>query len=110
MNKSLTLTVRMPAELKKRLEREAKYQGVSLNQLTNYMLTIQLTQLETISAIENKYPGIDIFFTLKIELPNQSLLYQIEGYTEEAEYKIDILENGEIQEVSVQKTVYDDEE
>jgi len=54
MNKSLTLTVRMPAELKKRLEREAKYQGVSLNQLTNYMLTIQLTQLETISAIENK--------------------------------------------------------
>ncbi|MBD3344256.1 MAG: toxin-antitoxin system HicB family antitoxin [Chitinivibrionales bacterium] len=35
MNKSLTLTVRMPAELKKRLEREAKYQGVPLNQLTN---------------------------------------------------------------------------
>ena len=44
----------MPSELKNRLEREAKYQGVSLNQLANYMLTIQLTQLETISALERK--------------------------------------------------------
>lgn len=61
MNKSLTLTVRMPAELKKRLEREAKYQGVSLNQLTNYMLTVQLTQLETISALEEKLSGKSIF-------------------------------------------------
>ncbi len=61
MNKSLTLTVRMPAELKKRLEREAKYQGVSLNQLTNYMLTVQLTQLETISALENKLSEKSIF-------------------------------------------------
>ncbi len=54
MNKSLTLTLRMPAELKRRLEREAKYQGVSLNQLTNYMLTVQLTQLETIDIFGNK--------------------------------------------------------
>ncbi|MDM8517229.1 toxin-antitoxin system HicB family antitoxin [Desulfobacterales bacterium HSG16] len=54
MNKSLTLTLRMPVDLKKRLEREAKYQGVSLNQLTNYMLTIQLTQLEMVSALDKK--------------------------------------------------------
>lgn len=54
MDKSLTLTLRMPADLRKRLEREAKYQGVSLNQLTNYMLTVQLTQLEMVSALEKK--------------------------------------------------------
>ncbi|QTA80819.1 Putative toxin-antitoxin system, antitoxin component, HicB-like [Desulfonema limicola] len=57
MNKSLTLTLRMPVDLKKRLEREAKYQGVSLNQLTNYMITVQLTQLETVSALEKKLTG-----------------------------------------------------
>ena len=44
----------MPVELKRRLEREARYQGVSLNQLTNYLLTIQLTQLELISDLENR--------------------------------------------------------
>ena len=54
MNKSLTLTLKMPVDLKKRLEREAKYQGVSLNELTNYMLTIQLTQMEMLSALDNK--------------------------------------------------------
>jgi len=53
----MTLTLRMPAELKKRLEREAKYQGVSLNQLSNYMLAVQLTQLETVSALETKLSG-----------------------------------------------------
>lgn len=57
MNKRLTLTLTIPAELKKRLEREAKYQGVSLNQLTNYMLAVQLTQMETISALETKLSG-----------------------------------------------------
>ena len=44
----------MPVELKQRLEREAKYQGVSLNQLANYMITVQLTQLETLSALDTK--------------------------------------------------------
>ena len=54
MSKSQVVTLRMPAELKRRLEREARYQGVSLNQLTNYLLTIQLTQLELISDLENR--------------------------------------------------------
>ncbi|MCB9088470.1 MAG: toxin-antitoxin system HicB family antitoxin [Calditrichae bacterium] len=54
MSKSQVVTLRMPAELKRRLEREARYQGVSLNQLTNYLLTIQLTQLEMISDLENR--------------------------------------------------------
>ncbi len=54
MNRTQVVTLRMPRELKSRLEREAKYQGVSMNQLTNYLLTIQLTQMETISALESR--------------------------------------------------------
>jgi len=54
MNRSHVLTLRMPAELKQRLQREAKYQGISVNQLSNYLLTIQLTQMETISSLETK--------------------------------------------------------
>jgi predicted HicB family RNase H-like nuclease len=44
LSKTRVVTLRMPAELKKRLEREAKYQGVSLNQLTNYLLNTILPQ------------------------------------------------------------------
>jgi len=47
-------TLRMPAELKQRLQREAKYQGVSVNQLTNYLIAVQLTQMETISSLETR--------------------------------------------------------
>ncbi len=54
MNNTKVVTLRMPVELKKRLQREAKYQGVSLNQLTNYLLNVQLTQIETISALESR--------------------------------------------------------
>jgi len=54
MNKTQVVTLRMPMELKKRLEREARYQKISLNQLTNYLLTIQLTQMETISSLESR--------------------------------------------------------
>jgi hypothetical protein len=44
----------MPKELKRRLEREAKYQGVSINQLANYLMTIQLTYLESVSILESR--------------------------------------------------------
>ncbi|MDZ7361771.1 MAG: type II toxin-antitoxin system HicB family antitoxin [candidate division KSB1 bacterium] len=54
MNNTQVLTLRMPAELKVRLEREAKHQGVSLNQLANYMLNIQITQLEMVSMLESR--------------------------------------------------------
>ena len=54
MNESQIVTLRMPGVLKQRLEREAKYQGVSLNQLANYLLNTQITQLEVISALENR--------------------------------------------------------
>lgn len=54
MSNTQVVTLRMPIELKKRLEREAKYQGTSINQFTNYLLNIQLTQIETFSELELK--------------------------------------------------------
>lgn len=54
MNNTQTLTLRIPIELKKRLERQAKHQRTSINQLTNYLLTTQLTQLETLSSLESR--------------------------------------------------------
>lgn len=57
MSRSQVVTLRMPRNLKKRLEQEAKYQGVSLNQLTNYFLTVQLTQLEQMSVLERRLSG-----------------------------------------------------
>ena len=38
----------------KKLELEAKHQGVSINQLSNYLLAVQLTQLETLYALESR--------------------------------------------------------
>jgi hypothetical protein len=52
MSNTQVVTLRLPKDLKKRLQREAKYQGVSVNQLANYLLNLQLTQLESISALE----------------------------------------------------------
>ena len=54
MSNSHVSTIKIPTELKNRLEREAKYQGTSINQLINYLLTTQLTQLEMLSALETK--------------------------------------------------------
>jgi len=52
MNKTQIVTLRVPAELKIRLAHEAKTQGVSLNNLANYFLTTQLSQLEALSVVE----------------------------------------------------------
>lgn len=54
MSKTQIVTLRVPAELKGRLEHEAKQQGVSLNNLANYFLATQLSQFETLSAIESR--------------------------------------------------------
>lgn len=54
MSSTQVVTLRMPKELKRRLEREAKYQGVSINQLANYLMTIQLTYLESVSILESR--------------------------------------------------------
>ncbi len=57
MSKTKIVTLRVPVELKSRLEREAKQQGVSLNNLANYFLATQLSQLETLSIIESRISG-----------------------------------------------------
>lgn len=54
MSKTQVVTLRMPVDLKKRLETEATQQGVSINQLANYLLNTTLTQLETLSALESR--------------------------------------------------------
>lgn len=57
MIKTQIVTLRVPCELKSRLEQQAKRQGVSLNNLANYLLTTQLSQLETLSNIEERLRG-----------------------------------------------------
>ena len=54
MSNTQVVTLRMPKELKRRLDREAKYQGVSTNQLANYLVNLQLTHLESISLLETR--------------------------------------------------------
>ena len=54
MSKTNIVTLRVPWELKRRLEREAKFQGVSINQLSTYLLNEQLTKIEAISDLENR--------------------------------------------------------
>ncbi len=60
MNKTQVVTLRVPAELKIRLAHEAKSQGVSLNNLANYFLTTQLSQIEAISVIDSRISKKDI--------------------------------------------------
>ncbi len=54
MRDTQVVTLLLPKDLERRLEREAKYQGVSINQLTNYLLNSQLTQLESVSILESR--------------------------------------------------------
>lgn len=54
MSNTQVVTLRKPKELKRNLEREAQYQGVSINQLANYLITIQLTHLESVSILESR--------------------------------------------------------
>ncbi len=54
MSRTQVVTLRIPVDLKKRLETEAQYQGVSVNQLANYLLNTTLTQIETLTAQESR--------------------------------------------------------
>ena len=61
MSKSTqVVTLRIPVELKSRLENEAHLQGVSMNNLANYMLTTQISQIEVLSALEARVSQKDI--------------------------------------------------
>ena len=52
MSDTSVVTLRMPVDLKHRLEKEARRQGVSLNQLSNYLLNTQVSFIEAESALE----------------------------------------------------------
>ncbi len=54
------VTLRIPVELKSRLENEAHLQGVSMNNLANYLLTTQISQIEVLSALEARVAKKDI--------------------------------------------------
>lgn len=54
------VTLRIPLELKSRLENEAHLQGVSMNNLANYLLTTQISQIEVLSALEARVAKKDI--------------------------------------------------
>ena len=54
MNRGQVLSLRMPVDLKKRLEHQAKVQGISLNQMATYLISTELSQLETIEKIDYK--------------------------------------------------------
>jgi len=69
MSETNVITLRVPWELKRRLEKQARFQGVSLNQLSNYLLNEQLTQLELISSLESRLAGQSID-DLKIKVSN----------------------------------------
>ena len=60
IQKTQVVTLRVPVELKSRLDQQAKTQGVSLNNLANYMLTTQLSELETLSKIEQRITNKDL--------------------------------------------------
>jgi hypothetical protein len=59
-SKTQVVTLRIPLELKSRLDQQAKLQGVSVNNLANYLLTTQVSQLETLSGIEKRLQKTDI--------------------------------------------------
>lgn len=57
MNKINAVLVRMPADLKRRLQTQAQRQGVSVNQLITYSLTRQIATLEAFSYLEQRLEG-----------------------------------------------------
>ena len=63
MNKTQVVTLRMSLHLKRRLQREANYQGVSLNQLTNYPLEDMKTPSHLIKPSQT-------FLTLRKAIPS----------------------------------------
>jgi len=57
MAKASVMTVRIPADLKRRIEIVAEEQGVSLNQLAMYMFTREVSSLEAGSTISKYWDG-----------------------------------------------------
>ena len=80
MSKSTqVVTLRIPVELKARLENEAHLQGVSMNNLANYMLTTQISQIEVLSALETRASKKDIpSLKLKVAKVLESVQHNID--------------------------------
>jgi len=80
MSKSTqVVTLRIPVELKARLENEAHLQGVSMNNLANYMLTTQISQIEVLSALETRASKKDIpSLKLKVAKVLESVRHNID--------------------------------
>ncbi|OPL08622.1 MAG: CopG family transcriptional regulator [Firmicutes bacterium ML8_F2] len=57
MNKTNTITVRIPEELKLRIEKISKKQGVSMNQFAMYALTKEAGELEANEWFKNYLKG-----------------------------------------------------
>jgi hypothetical protein len=53
--KSNVLTIRVPHDLKERIEKSAHRQGVSMNQFAIYVFTRELSELETASFFQEQY-------------------------------------------------------
>ena len=56
-NKSSVLTLRLPNELKHKIELTAQKQGVSLNQLAMYAFTKEVLELESASHFSRYWKG-----------------------------------------------------
>ena len=55
--KSNVLTIRVPYDLKERIEKSALKQGVSMNQFAIYVFTRELSELEAASFFQEQYAG-----------------------------------------------------
>jgi hypothetical protein len=58
-NSNSVLTIRVPFELKHRIEQVADIQGVSMNQFALYAFTKEIAELETKNQISKYYIGKD---------------------------------------------------
>ena len=58
-HKRNTLTIRVPEDLKQRLEKVATLQGVSVNQFALYAFTKEIADLEASSYFQSVLKGVD---------------------------------------------------
>lgn len=55
--KGNVITIRVPRDLKERIEKAADEQGVSMNQFAVYAFTRGISELETTSFFQSQYSG-----------------------------------------------------
>ncbi len=51
------LTIRVPKDLKDRIEKMAHHQGVSMNQFAIYAFTREISELESADFLQSQYEG-----------------------------------------------------